>query len=297
MEPKVRIQMKPKNTFKWMMLYVVCGLCINVNSNELRIVSLTPSNTAIVRELGLSHRLLGITKFCTQPNHATQASIIGTINHPNIELVMALKPTLVLGNVESNRIETLDKIESVGLPLVRLGPSQSLQEIIRDVNKVAALTHRQESAACFINQVTEYLNEVQTLLKDKKQKRVFVEIWDKPLITVSKMGFIHHVIEISGGENIFADAAVAYPKVSMESIIVNQPEAIFILTHSLFRDDRKDKYHKFPQMINTSIHQTDASEISQPSLTAFVYAVEYFAALLHPTVQIPKMDLIKVSTE
>lgn len=264
---------------------------------ELRIVSLAPSNTAIIRDLGLGSALLGITKFCTKPDDATGAIVIGTMTHPNIELITTLKPTLVLGNVESNRVESLDKADAVGLPLVRLGPSQSLEEIIRDVETVAEMTHCQSTAKQIINRVTAHLSIIETILENQKRKSVFVEVWHKPLTTVSKLGFIHHVMQVAGADNIFAEAPVAYPKISLESVIAKKPEAVFILTHSLFSDDRVNKYREYPQLQNTIVHQTDASELSQPSLTAFIHAVEYFAAILHPGLDIPTMPPLGDNSE
>ncbi len=281
--------MKRNYLWQWMLIWLVCALSATANSEAIRIVSLAPSNTAIVRDLGLGEFLLGITKYCVLPKNASKAVVTGTITHPNIEFITTLKPTLVLGNVESNRVETLDKIESVGLPLVRLGPSQSLEDIIRDVEKVAEITNRSASAKSLIKRVTNHLRNIQRLVKDQGRKRVFVEVWHQPLTTVSRLGFIHHVVDMAGGNNIFADALIAYPKTSMESVIAQKPDAIFILTHSLFDDDRVYKYREYPQLQDAIVHQTDASELSQPSLTAFVNAVEYFAAILHPTVEIPTM--------
>ncbi len=255
-----------------------------------RIVSLAPSNTTKASDLGLSEYLVGITKFCIQPADATDAVVIGTLSNPNLELIATLNPTLVLGDVESNRPDILDRLETLGLNVLRLGPSQNLEDITQDFMKIAEVTYREEFAKSYVQLLNQRLNVIDTALKQVKRKRVFVEIWPKPLMTVSKRGFIHHVIERAGGINVFADAPAAYPQISIESVIAMRPEVILILTHSLIDDTRVKRYREFPDFDDAIIQQANAPEFSQPSLSSFLKSTEYFLSILHPTIKIKQSE-------
>lgn len=246
-----------------------------------RIVSLAPSNTCMVRDLGLAECLVGITKFCPRLDNATDAVVIGTLSLPNLELITTLTPTLVLGDVESNRSATLHRLESLGLHVVRLGPSRNLQDIVRDFKRVAEITGREQYADVYLKSVKERLRNIEKKIGKKKRKRVFVEVWTKPLMTVSKDSFIHSIIETAGGINVFADAPAAYPRISIESVIAVEPDVIVILTHSLIDDTRIKRYQEFSVLDDTLIVQTDATEMTQPSLSTFLKSTEHFANILH----------------
>ncbi len=278
------------------MLYRICYLIvisivtISLQSyaaeNKHRIVSLAPSNTAKARDLGLGDCLVGITKFCVRPENATDAVLIGTLSHPNLELISTLNPTLVLGDVESNRPETLDRLEALELNVLRLGPSQNLKDIIRDFMLIARTTGRAEFAKQCVSDLEKRLDFIRTAIKGIKPKRVFVEVWPKPLMTVSRKGFIHHVVEMAGGVNVFADAPTSYPQISIESVIAQNPEVILILTHSLIDDSRVERYREFADFDHAVIKQTDASELSQPSLSSFMKSTKYFLEIIHPDVSL-----------
>jgi ABC-type Fe3+-hydroxamate transport system substrate-binding protein len=261
-------------------------ISLNSNSDELehRIVSLAPSNTAQACDLELGKYMVGITQFCQKPKDAPNAIVIGNLSTPNLELITTLRPTLVLGNVESNRPESMDRLELLGLKVLRLGPSQNMEDIIRDFHSIAKSTQKEKFATKYITQLQTRLKKIQTKLQGTIKKRVFIEIWGKPLMTVSKHGFLHHALELAGGINIFADAPIAYPQISIESVIANKPDVIIILTHSLIDENRVKRYREFSNLQDCVIQQTDASELSQPNPSAFIKAVEFFVSKLHPDI-------------
>ena len=235
----------------------------------------------MIRDLGLGSRLVGITTFCQRPSDATEAVIIGSLTNPNLELIATLKPSLVLGNKEANRPEALDRLEALGLQVIRLGPSQNLDDIIKDFTQLSELTHRQQFAKDYIRSIKDRLEIIRKTVEGSKRKRVFIEIWPKPLMTVSRKGFIHNVVEMAGGTNLFADAPIAYPQVTFESVIAKKPDVILILTHSLIDESREERYRAFSDFKNTRIQQTDASDLSQPCLSSFLKAAEFFLHVLH----------------
>lgn len=259
------------------------GLPPAAPANEERIVSLAPSNTAMASELQLDDWLVGITTHCVRPANATDAVVIGTITQPNLEQIVSLKPTLVLADRDNNPRDSVEQMEQLGIRVLKLGPADSLETIIRDYRSIAAATGRTDFAEAEVARFHKELAAITDPLQDVRRPRVFVEIWPDPLMTISDSTYIHDMVERAGGQNPFADTSSAYPRISMESVLAVRPDVILILTHSLIDDSRLDTYRQFPSLSETAIHQVDAASVSQPSLDNMLDAVHRFAELIHPT--------------
>lgn len=253
-----------------------------VQAEPLRIVSMAPSTTSIVADLKLGASLVGLTEFCDRPENATDAQIIGTITHPNLESIASLKPDLVALDTGINRPEFAQRLEDLGLNLLKLEPAASFDSIARNVFALADAAERRPFAEQQIQKARQEIQTITDALQTVTPKRVFVEVWPNPLITVSKQAFIHHAVKAAGGVNVFADEQAAYPKISLESVMAEQPEIVLILTHSLIDRSRIETYQGFPAFENADIIQIDSAEASQPGLSAFVNAVRLLAPLIHP---------------
>ena len=82
----------------------MCGFPVEITSAPARIVSLVPSQTELLCSLGLSTRVCGVTKFCVNPPEIRElAKVIGGTKNPDLEKIAALKPDLIMGNMEENR--------------------------------------------------------------------------------------------------------------------------------------------------------------------------------------------------
>ena len=111
------------------------GRRVNLPDHPRRLVSIAPSITETLYELGLGDRLVGDTDYCDYPPQAKALPHVGAMLNPNLEKIVALKPDLVLGTDEANRRETADQLERLGIPLYGVtahtveGTIQSLEDL------------------------------------------------------------------------------------------------------------------------------------------------------------------------
>ncbi|MFH1744449.1 MAG: helical backbone metal receptor [bacterium] len=247
-----------------------------------RVVSLLPSATQMMVDLGYGSSLIGITEYCERPSDATQAQIIGSMLMPNLELIATLKPTLVLANVESNKRPTIDRIRDLGIPVLVFDPAQTLDDLVVAFQALAEKLGAQQRATVYLKEFRERLRAITVPLENRPKKRVFVEIWDKPLVTVSSRTFIHTIVEIAAGENIFADASIPYPKISLESVIARKPDVILILSNMSSAEKRVEVYHRFPPLRSCEIISIDSRHVTLPCLSSFLRSVDLISSSLYP---------------
>ena len=209
---------------KFFLIILGCITLISLQSpcsqtSEIRIVSLAPSITEMIDDLGMAKHLIGITTYCKLPEEADQAVVIGCSLHPASKIV-SLQPGVIFADRESNRETVLQRFESAGFRLVRLGPIQNYEDIVQSFMTIARTLEIESKAQEMVQQVNQRLQEIRELIENQPKPKVFIEIWHKPLKTVSAKGFIHSIFEQAGAQNVFC----CLSNISMESVIAQKPE-------------------------------------------------------------------------
>ncbi|HEX6813720.1 MAG TPA: helical backbone metal receptor [Planctomycetota bacterium] len=182
-----------------------------------RIVSLVPSTTESVCELGARSRLVACTRYCTEPA-APLASVprVGGTKNPSREQVMLQQPDLVLCNAEENRPEDIEWLQSRVPVLV-----QTPRTVIEAAACLRALAERLdllEAARPWLLRIEAQLAAAGVESLRRRPLRVFYAIWRKPWMSVNRDTYIHDVLRITGCANVCADEAVRYPEVTPEAI-------------------------------------------------------------------------------
>lgn len=209
--------------------YSVAGENRTITIKEVpqKIVSLAPSNTEILFALGLKERIVGVTNQCNFPSEAEKIAKVGDYWGANLEKIVELSPDLVISGGGEEQVE---KLESLGLTVLVLWPT-NLEEMLDSILLVSKVTDRETEATKLVSGLRERIlaveNKVQALPAEKGL-RVYWEIWNEPPMSVGPGSFVHELIELAGGKNIFADAGKDYPSVSAEVVIERDPEVIFI---------------------------------------------------------------------
>lgn len=177
-----------------------------------RIVSLVPSTTESVCELGAAQHLVGCTRFCTEPAAALRdVARIGGTKNPDREAIARLAPDLILGNAEENRAEDLAWLAE-RFPILVQTP-RTVAAACADLRALAA------RIACSAT-ATPLLGEIEALLADAPAAasgvRVYYAIWRKPWMTVNGDTFVHDVLRSAGARNVGAAESARYPELSPE---------------------------------------------------------------------------------
>ncbi len=189
-----------------------------------RLVSLAPSNTEMLFALGLGERVVGVSEYCNYPEAALAIAKAGTFAEPNLEQIVALRPDLVVAGHFHE--EKLARLEELGIPVLVLNPS-SIEEIYAALELLGRAAQVEEKAQQLVAQLQTRLQAVKDRLANlPAKKRVYYEVYADPLMSVGRNSVIHEIIESAGGENIFADVEMPYPKVSAEAVVDRDPEVI-----------------------------------------------------------------------
>ncbi len=179
------------------------------SSPPRRVVSLVPSTTESLIELGLGDRLVGRTDYCVYPvGKVEHVPSVGGTKNPNIDLIRALSPDLVIMNYEENRREDADALRDAGIVVWATFP-QTVREAF---NLLWTMMYAFESPAQSesIRQI-ERLCDLLELIEPAQPCRVFVPIWHDPLMTFNSDTFAHDLLRICGGTNVFAERERRYP--------------------------------------------------------------------------------------
>ncbi|MGE3073316.1 MAG: helical backbone metal receptor [Dehalococcoidia bacterium] len=188
-----------------------------------RIVSLVPSWTELLVALGARDRLVGRTKFCTEPAALTQdVPAIGGTKNPDIEKILALRPDLVIANKEENRREDIEALEQAGLSVLVTDPN-SVGEAIACIREIGLSIGEHEATNALAV-------EIETVLREPSRAipvRVYVGVWHNPKMGLGSESYGHSMLEACGGVNVLAGRP-RYPEVTMDELRALQPELILL---------------------------------------------------------------------
>lgn len=189
-----------------------------------RIVSLAPSVTEMLYALGAGDRIVGVTQLCDYPPEAVGKPKVGH-QAANLETVVALKPDVIIAPQGFLSSEVLEQVERLKIPLMLLR-AQTVDDILGQLITLGRLVDRQKAAIEVVTTLRARLQAVKAVLTGRARTRVLYVLSMEPLITVGPETFLHHVIELAGGANIASDAQTDYPRLSMETVLVRNPEVL-----------------------------------------------------------------------
>ena len=239
-----------------------------------RIVALTPHLVELLFEAGAGDRLVGVVDYSDYPPAARQLPRVGSSQKIDLEQLSQLKPDLVLAWIGGHSARELDALKALGIP-VFFFETQHLEDIPRALLRIGALagteTVAQSSAAAF----RSHLQKLQTSYKGLPPIKVFYQIASQPLLSMNRHQIIHEVLQLCGGENIFAEVPQQIPLVSTESVVAMQPEVILQSAPGVSGETPQDHWNSpslkiwraFQQLPATASHQywgIPADEISRP---------------------------------
>lgn len=200
------------------------GRQVTIDKEPQRIVSLSPSNTEILYAIGLDSRVAGVTTYCNYPAAANQCQKIGGFSDPNLEMIIALNPHLVVA--ESIHSLVIPTLEEAGIAVLAVEP-QRLVDISGAVEVIGQATGMQAEANRLAEAIRDQIEQVRSEISEGSDPPlVYYEVWHEPLMTVGPDTLIDDLINVCGGVNLTGDATGHYPEISEEAIILRNPEVI-----------------------------------------------------------------------
>lgn len=177
------------------------GSVVQIEHYPKRIISLVPSQTELLFDLGLEDRVVGITKFCVHPdNWFRSKERIGGTKQVNYDKIQELAPDLIIANKEENTQEIVDKL-SMNWP-VWVSDIKDLDGALQMIHSIGKLTDRESEAQRLISQIQVGFDSLKTTVKtDQKRRTVHYYIWNDPDMLAGEDTFIGQMIEAAGFKN------------------------------------------------------------------------------------------------
>jgi len=259
------------------------GSEVTLDKEPARIVSLAPNHTEILYALGVGDRLVGVTEYCNYPPEATEKTVVGAFDAIDLELVVGLEPDLVLATT-MHMVETVPALKDHGIPVFVLDP-QTVSHVLQAITAIGRLTGRDAAAAGLVDEMQACIDAVRAAVAGADRPTVFWELGPE-LFTAGPGSFIDDMISIAGGENVAADAGSPWPQLTVEAIVLKDPDVIVLADHNYgqtaeivaarpgWGDIRAVREGKIVEITNEDI-------VSRPG-PRVVEGLEFLARAFHP---------------
>ena len=192
-----------------------------------RVVSLAPSLSEIVVELGAADLLVGVLDGGERPAALATVPSVGHYGQLNIERLLSLKPDLILlwpGSVGPAQREQLQRLN---IPVYVAEP-HSLEQLASQVQAIEDSLGRADAGRQLAAQLRQRLGELRQRYHRDQPLRVFYQVWNQPLYTVGGGQIISNALSVCGARNVFDDLTLPAPQVSIESVLQRDPEVILV---------------------------------------------------------------------
>lgn len=246
-----------------------------------RIITLAPHLSELVDSAGGSERLVGVSAYSNYPTSVKQLPITSDARSIDLEKMKSLRPDLIIywrGGTSESQIQSIKKTFTKDVQFIAVEPKK-LSDIATDIETIGKALGTdlvaKKNADVLRLKITELRNKENNQNKQNKQQnisqrkvRVFYQVWAQPLMTLNKDHIISDIIQLCGGEQLFAKEKVLVPTVSREAVIKANPEIIFTAVDNQKMTSDWSMWTSFPQLaatMNKAFIDLDGDIISRPS--------------------------------
>jgi len=205
---------------------------IALSAQPARIVSTFPSITETVFALGAGDRVVGVSNYCKYPAAVLALPKIGSYTKPDAEKIALLRPDLVI--IQKTAAGLADRLSALGIAHaeVKIGSLADIYSMIREIGRAVGLPERAEKLN---GDIKSRLDAVREETRGKARPTVMIVVGRTPglltnLVAVGPGAYLAELLEIAGGRNVLTDTAIAYPHISLETVVRLNPDIILDLS-------------------------------------------------------------------
>jgi iron complex transport system substrate-binding protein len=265
---------------------VLLGISVSLGSDDSyakqdrfpqRIITLAPHLTELVDAAGGAERLVSVSAFSNLPESVKQLPITSDARSIDLEKMKSLRPDLIIywrGGTSESQIQSIKKTFNKDVQFISVQPKK-LSDIANDIETIGKALGTDSIAKKNADALRSKIVELSTKHQNTNQKntsarkvRVFYQVWAQPLMTLNQDHIIGDIIQLCGGEQLFASEKVLVPTVSREAVIKANPEIIFTAVDSTKMKADWSMWSSFPQLAatkNKAFIDLDGDIISRPS--------------------------------
>lgn len=191
------------------------GRTIELKNTPKRIISLVPSQTELLVDLGLQDSIVGITHYCVHPAALKELKTsVGGTKKVNFRKVRELEPDMILCNKEENTREMVDELEKIAP--VHVSDVANLEDAYHLMLDYGRIFNCSQLASTMVSSIKQKSESLEKLVANSSKKRVAYFIWNKPLMVAGTGTFIDEMLKLNGFQNVFSE--VRYPETSIAEL-------------------------------------------------------------------------------
>jgi iron complex transport system substrate-binding protein len=288
------IGMIKKVIFGLMVVFFISGCSANrergiavVKGPFYRVVSTAPSNTEIIVDLGLAHKLVAIDRHSANIDGLPDGLLLLDFFFPDAEAIINIEPDIIIAsghNPTGSGVDPFRLLSEMGIPVVYISMSRSIEDIYEDIALIAGLLQAEEEGEELIKLMKTQISHF-AMQNAAAPVTVYFEISAAPeIMTFGKNSFINDMISVIGARNIFeSEEWLVMP--SAEVIIERNPDVIF--TNVDYIDDpigeikSRPGFNHISAVANNRVYQID-NDSSVRSSARIVLALQQMAQVIHP---------------
>lgn len=232
------------------LVFAISGIqqaAAEAESQPSRIVALAPHIVESLFEIGAGDRIVATVDYADYPEAALEIERIGGYYGLNMEALLSVNPDLVIAWKNGNKPDDLTQLKTLNVPLA-YSISGNIAEVADELIALGELTGNQAQAKAAAERFRKKLSVLKKRYQNKAKVKVFYQLWANPMMTVNRNTWIHEIIRLCGGENVFADASSDYPQISLENVLVKSPEIIILPDEKSEKKQLKIDWQKWPEI-------------------------------------------------
>ena len=222
------------------------GISHTFESVPKRIVSLVPSQTELLVDLGLEDALVGITKFCVHPVYLKSTkTIVGGTKNIKFDKIKELNPDIIICNKEENTKEIVEELSQIcPVWVTDIYTIEDNNQMIRDFGEIF---NKRTDAQKWIDKINFVYHDFQNFIQNKPIKKAAYFIWASPYMVAGNTTFINEMLKLNRFQNIYESKEARYPEVELKKIrLEGDPDYVFLSSEPFpFRDEQAFEIGRF----------------------------------------------------
>lgn len=202
------------------------GTPVTVAKPAQRILALAPHITELVFAAGGGEKIVGVISYSDYPEAAKKIARVGDSRQYDMERIIAMKPDLIVAWMHGGAERQIAMLRQLKVPIYHSDPKK-LADIPNNMERLGQLMGTEKVAAPAAAQLRARLASMTAQYAQRPPVRLFYQVWDQPLYTISGASIISDSMRVCGGQNVFGAMKVVAPVVTPEGVLQENPEAIF----------------------------------------------------------------------
>ena len=219
----------------------------NTEKTPIGIVTLAPHIVEILYEIDAGEEIVGTIEYSDFPQQANNIPVIGGYHGLQIEKIVALNPDVIFAWRSGNKATDLEQLARLGFTIIYSNPSK-IDNVASELRQFGHVLNKQALAEQAATNFEITLATIRQQYANKKPIKVFYQLWSQPMMTINKNTWIHQLVEICQGNNVFANSTSDYPQISIENVVVAKPELIIIADEKSKTIQPLIQWQKWPEI-------------------------------------------------